>query len=336
MTNRSRIGAGRGLAALIPTAPPGMEDSQSHSAGSSARKPTSKTLPKSKRASSTRSAQSQQDQSPSSETAPLDVAGLELVNVRVSDIAPNPQQPRTQFDPDALEELAVSLKEIGFLQPVVVRRTKTGFELVAGERRLRASKLAKFDQIPAIVRSTTDDVLLRDALIENLQRVQLNPIEEAAAYDQLLSDFGGTHEELADKLGRSRPQVSNTLRLLKLSPAVQRRVAAGVLSAGHARALVSIKDPDLADKLAARVVAEGISVRGLEEIIAMGVDGSKPAKKRRSSSSSLVEYEAVADRLADSLDTRVKVSGTANRGRISIDFAGVEDLARIMEILERD
>ena len=177
--------------------------------------------------------------------------------------------------------------------------------------------------------------MLRDALLENLQRVQLNHIEEAAAYEQLLSDFGGTHEELAAKLGRSRPQVSNTLRLLKLSPPVQRRVAAGVLSAGHARALVAIEDPEVAEELATRVVAEGISVRGLEELVALGEGAKRKKRTTGKANESLVEFEAVADRLSDAFDTRVRLTGSTKRGKISIEFAGIEDLARIVDLLEK-
>lgn len=344
MTNRTGFRRGRGIAALIPSGPPELDDrpkvaeSNSKSAAKTS-KPAAKRATKSKANTKTTDVV---DLRPLVGTAdqdqlPAQVEGLELITAKIKSIKPNPQQPRTEFDPDALEELAISLKEVGFLQPVVVRKVKSGYELVAGERRWRASQIAGFTEIPAIVRTTNDDVLLRDALLENLQRVQLNPIEEAAAYEQLLSDFGGTHEELAAKLGRSRPQITNTLRLLKLSAPVQRRVAAGVLSAGHARALVAIEDPEVAEELAARVVAEGISVRGLEELVALG-DGAK-RKKRASApkaNESLVEFEAVADRLSDAYDTRVRVTGSAKRGKIAIEFAGIEDLARIVDLLERD
>lgn len=268
------------------------------------------------------------------------VTGLELISVRPLQVVPNPKQPRTEFDPDALAELAQSVGDIGFLQPIVVRRTTPAtakeqrFELIAGERRWRASQIAELETIPAIVRSTDDDELLREALLENLQRVALNPLEEAAAYDQLLKDFGGTHDELAAKLGKSRPQVSNTLRLLKLPTAVQRRVAAGILSAGHARALLSVDDTAAMDVLAKRVIAEGISVRALEEIIS--VDQPKKSSKRKAASTSRtpVELEAVADRIGDALDTRVQISAGKSRGKITIDFADIEDLHRIVSIID--
>lgn len=343
MTNRTNSRRGRGIAALIPSGPPDLDDRPrvERSATKAATKKTSP-APKAKRSSRAKSTNDVVDLRPLVGTAnqdqlPNQVEGLQLITAQVSSIKPNPQQPRTEFDPDALDELAISLKEVGFLQPVVVRKVKSGYELVAGERRWRASQLAGFTEIPAIIRSTDDDVLLRDALLENLQRVQLNPIEEAAAYEQLLSDFGGTHEELAAKLGRSRPQVTNTLRLLKLSGPVQRRVAAGVLSAGHARALVAIEDPEVAEELATRVVAEGISVRGLEELVALG-DGAKRKKRKTTSGTtdSLIEYQVVADRLSDRYDTRVKVTGSTKRGKIVIDFAGVEDLHRLVELLDSD
>lgn len=274
-----------------------------------------------------------------SSNAPAQVAGLELVSVRPLQVVPNPKQPRTEFDPDALTELAQSLGDVGFLQPIVVRRIGSAtdvdqrFELVAGERRWRASQLAELETIPAIVRSTDDDALLRDALLENLQRVALNPLEEAAAYDQLLADFGGTHEELARKLGRSRPQVSNTLRLLKLPTAVQRRVAAGVLSAGHARALLSLEDEQTMDVLAKRVIAEGISVRALEELVTIDQPKKKPARKKATGRTP-VELQAVADRIGDALETRVQISATKAKGRISIEFADVEDLHRIVGLID--
>lgn len=338
MTNRTSSRRGRGIAALIPSGPPDLDD-RPRVQGSTT-KTVEKAATKTRRSSRSKSTNDVVDLRPlvgnvDQDQLPNQVEGLQLITAKVTSIKPNPQQPRTEFDPDALDELAISLKEVGFLQPVVVRKVKSGYELVAGERRWRASQLAGFTEIPAIIRSTDDDVLLRDALLENLQRVQLNPIEEAAAYEQLLSDFGGTHEELAAKLGRSRPQVTNTMRLLKLSGPVQRRVAAGVLSAGHARALVAIEDPEVAEELASRVVAEGISVRGLEELVALG-DGAKRKKRKPATgtSDSLIEYQVVADRLSDAFDTRVKVTGSTKRGKIAIDFAGVEDLHRIVEMLE--
>jgi ParB family transcriptional regulator, chromosome partitioning protein len=227
-----------------------------------------------------------------------------------------------------------SVKEVGLLQPVVVRPVgEDSYELIMGERRWRATQEAGLDTIPAIVRETGDDVLLRDALLENLHRSQLNPLEEAAAYQQLLDDFGCTHEELAGRIGRSRPQISNTLRLLKLSPPVQRRVAAGVLSAGHARALLSVEDADIQDRLAGRVISEGISVRGLEEIVAVGDlgSGSRPARRRRPTAPALADLAA---RLSDRLDTRVKVDLGKTKGKITVEFASIPDLERIVAILD--
>ena len=268
------------------------------------------------------------------------VEGLELISVRPLQVVPNPKQPRTEFDPEALAELAQSVGDIGFLQPIVVRRLTPAnakeqrFELVAGERRWRASQSAELATIPAIVRSTDDNELLREALLENLQRVALNPLEEAAAYDQLLKDFGGTHEELAAKLGKSRPQVSNTLRLLKLPTAVQRRVAAGVLSAGHARALLSVDDSATMDVLAKRVIAEGISVRALEEIISVDQPKKAPKRKVAAGSRTPIELEVVADRIGDALDTRVQISAGKSRGKITIEFADIDDLHRIVSIID--
>lgn len=250
-------------------------------------------------------------------------------------VAPNPRQPRQVFDEEAMAELIHSLREVGLLQPVVVRSLGAGrFELVAGERRLRAARLAGFETIPAIVRDTPDDVLLRDALLENLHRAQLNPLEEAAAYDQLLADFGCTQEELAARIGRSRPQVSNTLRLLRLPPAVQRRVAAGVLSAGHARALLGLPDPAAQERLATRIVAEGLSVRAVEEIVALGgsEDPGKAGRKRtkRPQPPALADLAAA---LSDHLETRVLVELGRTRGSLTIQFATLDDLERIVDIV---
>lgn len=233
-----------------------------------------------------------------------------------------------------MAELVHSIKEIGLLQPIVVRRTgEQTYELVMGERRWRASQEAGRETIPAIVRETEDTAMLRDALLENLHRSQLNALEEAAAYAQLLEDFGCTHEELAGRIGRSRPQISNTLRLLKLSPAVQRRVAAGVLSAGHARSLLSVEDADLQDRLAQRVVAEGISVRGLEEIVAVGDHGGAPRATRRNKPHA-PGLNDLAERLSDRLETRVKVDLGRSKGKITVEFASLDDLRRIVEIMD--
>ncbi len=234
-----------------------------------------------------------------------------------------------------MAELVTSIREVGLLQPIVVRPLgEDRFELIMGERRWRASQEAGLAAIPAIVRETGDDDMLRDALLENLHRSQLNPLEEAAAYGQLLEDFGCTHDELAQRIGRSRPQISNTLRLLRLSPAVQRRVAAGVLSAGHARALLGVEDPELQDRLAARVVSEGISVRGLEEIVAVGeLGGSTPVAPRRRKPVAPGLNE-IADRLSDRLETRVKVDLGKAKGKITVEFASLQDLQRIVDVMD--
>ena len=262
------------------------------------------------------------------------VAGAYFAELPVTQISPNPRQPRQVFEEEAMAELVHSVREIGLLQPVVVRQTGDGaYELIMGERRWRATQGAGLETIPAIVRDTGDDALLRDALLENLHRSQLNPLEEAAAYEQLLDDFGCTHEELATRIGRSRPQISNTLRLLRLSPAVQRRVAAGVLSAGHARALLAVTDSDVQDRLAARVIAEGISVRGLEEIVAVGEYGKdRPrARARKPHAPALAD---LASRLSDRFETRVKVDLGKSKGKITVEFASIPDLERIVSILD--
>jgi len=267
------------------------------------------------------------------------VHGLRYAELAIDSIAPNPRQPRTEFDEEALQELVHSIREIGLLQPIVVRPSGSAYELVAGERRLRACKLAGLEVVPAIIRQTDDDALLRDALLENLHRANLNPLEEAAAYQQLLEDFGCTQEELASRIGRSRPQVTNTLRLLKLPPDVQRRVAAGVLSAGHARALLALENPESMQALATRIVNEGLSVRSTEEIIMlMGEGSSSRRKKSGSGSSALAELRAdIGERLGDALDTRVTVTGLASgkqRGKIVIEVADAEDLRRIADAMD--
>jgi ParB family chromosome partitioning protein len=263
------------------------------------------------------------------------VAGAYFEEVAVGSIAPNPRQPRRTFDEEALEELAASITEVGLLQPVVVRKTGDGsFELVMGERRWRASQRAGLEYIPAIVRETLDTDMLRDALLENLHRQQLDPLEEAAAYQQLLDDFGATHEQLAQKVGRSRPHISNTLRLLNLPPAVQKRVAAGVISAGHARALLSLDDPLAQERLAQRIVAEGLSVRSVEEIVALG--GDKPEKQARKPATAKPVAPALrhlSDRLSDLFETRVKVEMGRNKGKITVEFATIDDLERIVKAM---
>lgn len=264
--------------------------------------------------------------------APVD--GAYFAEIPVGQITPNRVQPRQVFDEEAMAELVHSIREIGVLQPVVVRRHgPDDYELVMGERRWRASQEAGLDAVPAIVRETDDVDMLRDALLENLHRSQLNALEEAAAYRQMLDDFECTHEELADRIGRSRPQISNTLRLLKLTPAVQRRVAAGVLSAGHARALLAIEDPDLQDRLAQRVIAEGISVRGLEEIVAVR-DPESPAPRVTRRKPVAPGLADLAERLSDRLETRVKVDLGRAKGKITVEFATLDDLQRIVDIMD--
>ena len=254
--------------------------------------------------------------------------------VPISSISPNPRQPRTVFDEDALNELIASIKEIGILQPPVVRKVSEGrYELIMGERRLRAAKAAGLKTIPVIIRQTPDNELLREALIENIHRSQLNPLEEAAAYAGLLTDFGCTHEELAMKLGRSRPLISNMLRLLNLPPTVQRKVAAGVISAGHARALLGLSDEKEIEKLANRIVAEGLSVRATEEIVAIAGPAKKSAKTKTMVGISGTTL-ASAELLSDYLDTRVSIEQGKGKGKITIEFAGSEDLQRIVDLIE--
>ena len=266
-----------------------------------------------------------------------EVQGARFAELPLDAVVPNPRQPRQVFDEQDMAELVHSIREVGLLQPVVVRETSPGvYELIMGERRWRASRSAGLETIGAIVRDTTDEDLLRDALLENLHRSQLNPLEEAAAYQQLLDDFGCTQEELADRIGRSRPQVTNTLRLMKLPPAVQRRVAAGVLSAGHARALLSVSHPEVQDRLAARVVAEGISVRALEEIVRFG-DTGDPATSRSRTPGRTVSAPRLADlaaRLSERYDTRVKVDLGKAKGKITVEFATIDDLERIVGLMD--
>ena len=313
MSDTPKRGLGKGLGALIPTAAA----------------PTA--LP-------TNTPTAASAVTPSAQPQGGSVHGLSYAELDINSIVPNPRQPRTIFDEEALTELVHSIKEIGLLQPIVVRPAVNGYELIAGERRLRSSKLAGLTVIPAIIRETDDDALLRDALLENLHRANLNPLEEAAAYQQLLEDFGCTQEELATRIGRSRPQVSNTLRLLKLPSDVQKRVAAGVISAGHARALLSLDDPTAMQKLADRIVKEGLSVRSVEEIILVTKSESKSKKKSRTgvkASSDLLEL--VAGRLEDRLDTRVTIAGLkskTSRGKITIEVADLDDLRRIADAID--
>jgi ParB family chromosome partitioning protein len=270
------------------------------------------------------------------------VPGAQFAELALDSIRPNPRQPRTVFDEDDLAELVHSIREIGVLQPVVVRRVPADatdvpegieYELIMGERRWRASREAGNDTVPAIIKATEDDDLLRDALLENLHRSQLNALEEAAAYQQLLDDFGCTQEELAGRIGRSRPQISNTLRLLKLPPMVARRVAAGVLSAGHARALLGVGDGAAMERLAQRIVAEGLSVRSVEEIVSLGVEDEKPARRRPRAGGRHPQLDDIAAGLSDRLETRVGITLGKSRGKVTIDFASVEDLNRILDAM---
>lgn len=317
-----RRGLGRGLGALIPTAPP-------------VAPPTPAPVIDTGRAIDV---QEPADPPVADGRAPEPTAiqGAHFAELPTASIRPNPRQPRQVFDEEAMAELVHSIREIGLLQPIVVRKTgDVSYELVMGERRWRAAQDAGLELIPAIVRDTGDDAMLRDALLENLHRAQLNPLEEAAAYGQLLEDFGCTHDDLAQRIGRSRPQISNTIRLLKLPPGIQRRVAAGVLSAGHARALLTIENEARQEELAHRVVAEGLSVRALEEIVA--IEGSAPEKKKRAIKGpkpvapKLVDLEG---RLADRFDTRVKVDLGKSKGRITVEFASIDDLERIVALMD--
>lgn len=268
------------------------------------------------------------------------VPGARFAEVPTASIRPNPRQPRTVFDEGDLDELIGSIREIGVLQPIVVRPVpgeNGAFELIMGERRWRATQAAGLDVIPAIIRETDDADLLRDALLENLHRSALNPLEEAAAYRQLLDDFGCTHEELAERISRSRPQISNTLRLLRLPPLVQRRVAAGVLSAGHARALLGLTDGAEIERLAQRIVAEGLSVRATEEIVAMGgLDAERRAPRAPRAGQRSAAIDELAHRLSDRFETRVKVDLGKNKGRLTVEFASVEDLNRILDVMAPD
>jgi ParB family chromosome partitioning protein len=286
-------------------------------------------------------------ENPASDEPDRDSIAARYAELPIEQVAPNARQPRTVFDEEAMAELVFSIREIGLLQPIVVRRIgPERYELIAGERRWRASQEAGLPVIPAIIRDTEDEAMLRDALLENLHRANLNPLEEAAAYQQLLSDFGCTQDELARRIGRSRPQVTNTVRLLKLPPDVQRRVAAGVLSAGHARALLSLDDTADMEALATRIVAEGLSVRAVEEIILVGdADGRRRTSKPRSRVSLPRDPELsdalseLSGRAGDALDTRVSTDGFATkraRGKLTIECADVEDLRRIIDLIDRD
>ena len=266
-------------------------------------------------------------------TTPSGVVVADRNEIDINLISPNPKQPRTVFDEEQLAELALSIKEVGLLQPPVVRSIGNGkYQLIMGERRYRASKLAGLKSIPVIIRQTPDDQLLREALVENIHRSQLNPLEEGAAYQQLLNDFGYTHDELADRLGKSRPAITNTMRLLNLPASVQRRVAAGVLSAGHARALLSLTDEKEIEALANRIVAEGLTVRAVEEIVSTGAAKLKGGSVKRGKLLA-PRLKEISDQLSDSLDTRVSVELGKQKGKIVIEFATMEDLERITKLI---
>jgi ParB family chromosome partitioning protein len=345
MTKRG--GLGRGLAALIPTSAPPSEHTAA--AVAAAPDPLPTTSPGAPAVSLVPAPPVTSEQTvesaPASPASPVDdgvsavgVPGAQLREVSVSDVVPNPKQPRQVFDDEALEELSHSVREFGLLQPIVVRengRDDEGgvvYELIMGERRLRAARAAGLDTVPAIVRDTTDDAMLRDALLENIHRVQLNPLEEAAAYQQLLEEFGATHEELASRIGRSRSQVTNTIRLMKLPVKVQTRVAAGVISAGHARALLGLPDAEAQDALATRIVAEGMSVRATEEAVAMAA-AERPTAKRRARNISAPGVEELGSRLSDRFETKVKIQIGRAKGRIVVEFGSVDDLQRIIGVM---
>ncbi|GAA4239109.1 ParB/RepB/Spo0J family partition protein [Actinomadura meridiana] len=329
--SQQRRGLGRGLGALIPTAPPPPtveEPGDANEPGFPGGPPGADGHPGPNGVGS-----------PGPGLEPVE--GAHFAELPVRSITANPRQPRTHFDDDALEELAESIRIVGLLQPVVVRPTPAGtheYELIMGERRLRAATQAGLDVIPAIVRDTGDNDLLRDALMENLHRQQLNPLEEAAAYQQLLQDFGATHEQLAGRIGRSRPHITNTLRLLNLPPTVQRRVAAGVLSAGHARALLSLDSIEAQEHLAQRIVQEGLSVRALEELIAIREVDEEPKGPRQGRRKQPVApgLRELADRLSDRYETKVRVDMGRNKGKIVVEFATLEDLDRIIKSMVPD
>lgn len=311
MAAPKRTGLGRGIGALIPTGPGAEEAERDHGGAEAAGSDL------------------------------LAVPGARLAEIDLGDIVPNAQQPRTEFEPEALRELIVSIREFGVLQPIVVRPRagvapgEPAYELIMGERRFRASKAAGLDRIPAVVKDTADEAMLRDALLENIHRAQLNPLEEASAYKQLLEDFGITQEQLADRIGRSRPQITNTIRLLRLPESIQTKVAAGVLSAGHARAILSVGDETGMRRLADKIINEDLSVRAAEAAAGMLAPAkpkpAKPVAGRRQD-----HLGELAERLGDKLDTRVKIALGTSKGTVTIDFASVADLRRIFDVLGVD
>jgi len=346
-----RGGLGRGLAALIPTGPPETGTAPApprHGLGARAADVVIGAR-RGEDVDATTEAPPQPEPAGAVDGASGEVAGAVYREVRLDGIRPNPRQPRQVFDEEALAELEHSIREFGLLQPIVVREltepepspdgdSPLTHELVMGERRWRAAQRVGLEHIPAIVRRTPDDTLLRDALLENIHRVQLNPLEEAAAYQQLLTEFDVTHEQLADRIGRSRPAITNTIRLLRLPVAVQRRVAAGVLSAGHARALLGLDDPGAQEELAARIVAEGLSVRAAEEAVTLARGGTPGAGKRTPARRPMHApgLQDLAERLSDTFDTRVKVELGQRKGRIVVEFGSVDDLERIARLMGRD
>lgn len=312
-----RTGLGRGIGALIPTA-------------DQTERPVDVFFPGAKIAPVSETPSTTADSAPETELEA--VPGIHLIQVDPQAIVPNPRQPRTHFNPEDLAELVHSVREFGVLQPVVVRKNGDGeYELIMGERRTRAAREAGLESIPAIVRDTADEDLLRDALLENLHRSELNPLEEASAYQQLLDDFGITQEELATRIGRSRPQISNTIRLLKLPVPVQQRVAAGVLTAGHARAILSVDSPEAMQRLADKVVNEDLSVRATEEAAKSQPSAGKTPKPTPGARRAYLDE--VAGKLGDRLNTRVRISLGARKGQVTIDFASIQDLNRILEEL---
>ncbi|MCW3492972.1 ParB/RepB/Spo0J family partition protein [Microbacterium sp. SSM24] len=310
-----RTGLGRGIGALIPTTE-AAED-----------RPSDVFFPRSVATADAAA----DDSAAQAVEALVQVPGARLAHVDPHSIVPNPRQPRTHFNPEDLAELVHSVREFGVLQPVVVRANEDGqYELIMGERRTRAAREAGLTSIPAVIRETADEHLLRDALLENLHRSELNPLEEASAYQQLLEDFGITQEELASRIGRSRPQISNTIRLLKLPLPVQQRVAAGVLTAGHARAILSLDTPEAMQRLADKIVNEDLSVRAAEAA-AKGPDAASARSPKPQAGARRAHLDEVAERLGDRLNTRVRISLTARKGQVSIDFASIQDLNRILE-----
>ncbi|AKE92241.1 MULTISPECIES: ParB/RepB/Spo0J family partition protein [Rhodococcus] len=346
MSATRKGGLGRGLASLIPTGPaaaPGLGNAAADVIIGDNRKNAAPKTTSNKATATEQATPPAAKAAGNGAPAPADTplpspAGAVYLEIEADKIEPNPRQPRQVFDEEALAELVHSIREFGLMQPIVVRRLDgERYQLVMGERRWRAGQEAGLATIPAIVRETDDQSLLRDALLENIHRVQLNPLEEAAAYQQLLEEFGVTHEELAARIGRSRPVVTNMIRLLKLPIPVQRRVAAGVLSAGHARALLSLEaGPDAQEVLAARIVAEGLSVRATEEAVMLANrgDGKDPAPQQRRKPIQMPGLQDVAERLSNSFDTRVTVSLGKRKGKIVVEFGSVDDLERIVAMME--